>query len=218
MWFSSGAPAKHAGGAHGGGPTDAVSSRHVPGSDAVPDWVVHHEREGEVSEGGKRELRAPFVRGPVEGGSNCWTETDATKFNLRGPTYLTDSVKLPSKEPTHRPIGVNAFKTKAQLWHAVEVLPELREFLAAHGDQQFVVITWLLPGTPAHTVVQLFVRRAGPDRIFDTLFQVGWPGLYCFRAVVTECGPCVSSGFVTEMTRFVTVGLNSCVKWCMPRG
>jgi hypothetical protein len=168
-----GAPARHSGGSHGGGASDGASSRHVPGSDAVPDWVVHHEREGEISEGGRRELRAPFVRGPAEGGSNCWTETDATKFNLRGPTYLSDSVKLPSKEPTHRPIGVNAFKTKAQLWHAVDAIPELREFVGAHADQQFVVITWLLPGTPAHSVVQLFVRRAGPDRIFDTLFQVG---------------------------------------------
>lgn len=140
----------------------------VPGSDTVPDWVIDAAIHGGAS-GDKHE---PLSRGPHEGGKNCWSALDAAHFDLRGPTYLADSVKLPSIASAFRSVGVHAFKTSKPHHRAGHNIPALIEFLAAHPTQQFFLYNWLLPGSPCHNVVQVFVRHAGPDSVLDPLYQV----------------------------------------------
>lgn len=140
----------------------------LPGATDVPDWVVQHA-PGAVS-GTTKPI--PFVRGPLEGGTNCWCEQDASVFALRSASYLEDSVKTPSRPPPFRAVGVNCYKTNKPLHHAAAAMAELREYLAANSTHFFTIVCWLLPGSPSHCVVNLFIRTDGPDPVFDGLFKV----------------------------------------------
>ena len=85
------------------------------------------------------------------------------------------------------------FVSKEPLPHCVHLIPQLREYVAAHPRFFFLAIVWLLPGNPSHANVNLFARPmpstvpGSPDRgtgagsttagvsddVFEPLFQVG---------------------------------------------
>lgn len=144
----------------------------VPGADTLPDWVIRPPHAPDGGAGSHDGKLTPLCRGPHEGGRNCWSEVDAKNFSLRSAGYLVDKVKTPSLDAAFRSVGVHAFKTSKPVRRGGEVIPELREFLAAHPAHHFLVVGWMLPGTPSHTVLQTYVRHAGPDEVLDPLYQV----------------------------------------------
>lgn len=132
---------------------------------------------------GSPPARVLFARGEVaDAAKNCWADKNAAEFMVRGPSYLTDHVKQPSQRAAFRLTGVAAVKTSVPLVHAAARLPELVAYLAAHTIQTFLVVTWMLPGTPAHGVVQVFVREAPHDGVFDVLYTRFMDGDEEFRA------------------------------------
>lgn len=141
----------------------------------VPDWVVHNPLAPHLTAAEHVRAASPhqsFVRGAHEGGKNCWSDLDARTFSLRSASYLTDGVKVPSPDAMFRTVGVNVFKTDKPLLHSARHVAELGDFIEAHPSQFFLVVSWILPGTPSHSVTQLFVRNRLHDDVFEPLFQV----------------------------------------------
>lgn len=44
--------------------------------------------------------------------AHCWSQPDATTFKVRGPNYLTDKIKVNSKEGAYKLVGVDLFQTE----------------------------------------------------------------------------------------------------------
>lgn len=132
----------------------------------MTDWELH------AAPGDPSPTHIPLVRGSPEGGKNCYADISASNFSLRGKTYLDDGVKLPSVEAAFRLVGAHAFLSTRPMHRAGDVLPELRDYLASHPTRHFLIVAWLLPGCPTHTVMQVFVRNTEPDPVLDPLYQV----------------------------------------------
>ena len=141
----------------------------------MADWVVEHSGDGKGASG-----KVPLRRSLTADEPNCWSRVSASLFHLRGKSYLTDHVKVPSVEPVFRAVGTTAFVSKAPLVHAASVVPQLRDYIRANRNHFFFVLSWLLPGHPSHACIHVFCRDmpgvAGSsdadDPVFEPLFQV----------------------------------------------
>eukprot|EP00299_Pterocystis_sp_00344_P008064 c2903_g1_i1.p1 GENE.c2903_g1_i1~~c2903_g1_i1.p1 ORF type:complete len:305 (+),score=34.53 c2903_g1_i1:40-915(+) len=100
---------------------------------------------------------------------NAYSEPDASQWHLRGATYLDDRTKVPSECAAYSVVGANAFRTQSPVYHSAESVKCLERFLKEHPESHYIVIAWVLPGPPFHTVVQLFKRtlKRDEDPIFD---------------------------------------------------
>eukprot|EP00123_Amoebidium_parasiticum_P015228 comp22843_c1_seq1/m.35990 comp22843_c1_seq1/g.35990 ORF comp22843_c1_seq1/g.35990 comp22843_c1_seq1/m.35990 type:complete len:321 (-) comp22843_c1_seq1:366-1328(-) len=52
-----------------------------------------------------------FKQGTTEGETNCWSEPDATKFEIRGKNYLKDGLKVSSEPAVGELVDVDIFRT-----------------------------------------------------------------------------------------------------------
>lgn len=51
----------------------------------------------------------------------------------------------------------------------MELVRELREWVAARPDQSFMIVVWVLPGSPGHAIVHLYERTLalGEDPVWE---------------------------------------------------
>ncbi len=108
---------------------------------------------------------------------NGFCDGDASKFDVRNATYLTDKTK--SKQPSAIAAfvncGVNVYKTDVPLADVAKNVPTARNYMAQHEDGFFFLVNWRIPvsGGVYHSVVHMF-RRAlpvGEDKAFDNALQ-----------------------------------------------
>lgn len=108
-----------------------------------------------------------------EANRNRFSEAIAEQFVLRGPNYLEDSRKEPSKPSAFAVAGVNVFRTETEVFHAAKSVNSLKKFISDRPNEEFFIFSWILPGPPYHTVVELFRRSIleGEDPAFDLAFS-----------------------------------------------
>jgi len=114
-------------------------------------------------------VHGTFERGVAVAGANqgnCWTKAPYSCFNVRGKTYLTDSIKTPAQEPMFELIGVDSFTIEAAQGTIAPwrdgVLQRLRRNAASVGCRcaRVLIINWMLPGTPNINHVHYFAEKA----------------------------------------------------------
>jgi hypothetical protein len=106
---------------------------------------------------------------------NGWAEVpDVERYELRGPTYLTDGVKIPAQPSAFQVHQVRIVKTKDALLHAAEKLPSLNSFLKSHPKHFFFIYNRVVPHgrSSVMNVITLMCRRMpiNEDKAFDQLF------------------------------------------------
>ncbi|GAB5373221.1 hypothetical protein AAMO2058_001731700 [Amorphochlora amoebiformis] len=108
----------------------------------------------------------------VDSDEDCYSRIDASKlFRIRGPNYLEDKMKIPSKKAAFTLVCCKCFETKHKMKNAAQNIPSLAQYLCDNKDQEYFVQTWLVPGH--YTVVNLYVRTLGKgeDPAFDMAFS-----------------------------------------------
>jgi hypothetical protein len=115
---------------------------------------------------------SPAMTSPKQA-RNVYSEPSSERWSVRGPAYLEDRVKQPSRPAAYSLVGINVFRTRTQLFNAAESVRPLHRFLQEHSNGQYFITTFVLPGPPFHTVVHLFKRTLplGEDSTFDKLLQ-----------------------------------------------
>ena len=78
---------------------------------------------------------------------------------------------------------MQALKTRTKEFHFAELVRELREWLAARPDQSFMVVVWILPGSPGHAIVHLYERvlAAEDDPVWDESWERFRSGTPAYR-------------------------------------
>ena len=52
--------------------------------------------------------------------SDCWSQPDASKFKVRGPTYLTDGIKINSARSTFQCLAIHLCRVRTKIDHVAE--------------------------------------------------------------------------------------------------
>lgn len=109
------------------------------------------------------------LNAPHSSTKNKFTEPPSTQWHIRGANYLSDRKKVPSKHAAFKIVGINVFRTNTALYDAGSHIGSLKRYMEAHPKDYFIVVSWILPGPPYHTVVQLLKRTLpeGEDPAFD---------------------------------------------------
>jgi len=96
-------------------------------------------------------------------------------FKVRGPTYLTDRIKLPSEYHAMNLLGTDLIHREERIVHAGQTIAKakLAHLKESHGEDIFLV-NFQLPGKPGHLSLLLWFGlnpRAKSDECFYPLWQ-----------------------------------------------
>ncbi|CAB9510918.1 Protein of unknown function (DUF1336) [Seminavis robusta] len=75
---------------------------------------------------------------------SCWSKPDDSIFNVRGPTYLTDRVKMPSGKASFTCEGVDMWLSDTPERHIARH-PSVSEGVLANTDKDMFLVNFLLP-------------------------------------------------------------------------
>ena len=132
---------------------------------------------------------SPIQRGtyPLAGQTNCYCDGDGTSFQVRGPTYLDDRIKVQSKPSLFVHEALSVFKSEKEMRHIVQMSPTLSQRVArlqatpgarpanpsGAWNDMLLVVVWRVPGPPFYSVTHVF-RRAVPigvDAVADHMLD-----------------------------------------------
>jgi len=109
-------------------------------------------------------------RGASEHETNCFTPTPPSVFNIRGPTYLKDGVKIPAQSSAFKLERCEMFSSNEKVHAAVQsdgeaVLTSLR---TDSPGSRFLVINFVCPIDPHVNLVLYFSQPAAPCELSGT--------------------------------------------------
>mmetsp|Transcript_104260 Transcript_104260/g.270266 ORF Transcript_104260/g.270266 Transcript_104260/m.270266 type:complete len:513 (+) Transcript_104260:134-1672(+) len=100
----------------------------------------HPSQMDSLADGDAEEVNSEFSRRTFDGESNCWDDVDATHALVRGPKYLDDRRKAPSKTAMMELVAADLVKTNDEMIHYAKNsrgrIPGLREA----GDKRFYFV------------------------------------------------------------------------------
>lgn len=145
------------------------------------------KRSAGISEGGIASGQLDPYSFSLEWGTEAPRAEKATKeeqvcgeppshiFKVRGPTYLTDRIKLPSEYHAMNLLGTDLIHREERIVHAGQTIAKakLAHLKESHGEDIFLV-NFQLPGKPGHLSLLLWFGlnpRAKSDECFYPLWQ-----------------------------------------------
>jgi hypothetical protein len=149
-------------------------SEQVMDQTRLPPWLCH-VKEG-IKQCASNDMDA----------TSCWAEVqDVDRYELRGPDYLTDHVKLPATPCAFAVHQIRIIKTKDALLHAGANESSLSSFLKSHPKFFFFIYNRIVPidRSSVMNVITLMVRRlpSNEDETFDRLLNKYVTGDETFR-------------------------------------
>ena len=128
-----------------------------------------------------------------------WMHTPSEEpFNVRGKTYLTDKIKIPSGNHMFQIVAADLNKTKQPVPHcAARSDSPLRKIQAQYPDRQILVMQFIMPGPPFYILAVYGVSKAGvceEDTPFSRLWNNFVEGTDEYRNTVFKLIPRVTKG------------------------
>mmetsp|Transcript_16297 Transcript_16297/g.33541 ORF Transcript_16297/g.33541 Transcript_16297/m.33541 type:complete len:289 (+) Transcript_16297:206-1072(+) len=117
-----------------------------------------------------------FPQGSQRGEPETWIQVETGTFSVRGPNYLYDRMKEPSKSAAFQTVSCTGIDSDIPLYHVSGRLRQLREYLEAHKDEEFFVSNRAIPiqgGTRNRNVIVVAKRvlPVGEDPVFDRVWD-----------------------------------------------
>jgi len=128
-----------------------------------------------------------------------WIETPLEEqFRIRGKTYLTDRIKIPSGKHMFHIVAADLNKTREPVPHcAARSDSPLRKIQAAYPDRQVLVLQFIMPGPPFYILAVYGVSKPGvceEDTPFSRLWNDFVEGTDEYRNTVFKMIPRVTKG------------------------
>lgn len=111
----------------------------------------------------KGDLPNSFPQGPDKGGEHCYAQLDGSSFQIRGPNYLEDKVKIDSCPSVFDLMHVDVFRSHEKIGNcAARHDSWLRAARRAGDTRYYFVVVYVTPADPfIHLVIYFAVQ---PDR------------------------------------------------------